>query len=84
MHHLVETVGVLKGTRVGVVWILARSLAATALVLVVVAVTLGLLSEVWSFKNLRLIQYLCLNSVRIQLNVETPLFHFLRFSDHFI
>ena len=84
VHHLVETVGVLKWTRVGIVRVLSRSLATTSLVLVVVAVSLGLLSKVWSFKNLWLIQYFCLDSVRIQLNIKTPLFHLLRFCDHFI
>ena len=84
VHHLVEAVGVLKRTRVGIVRVLARSLATTSLVLVVVAVSLGLLSKVWSFKNLWLIQYFCLDSVRIQLNIKTPLFHLLRFCDHFI
>lgn len=52
MNHLVETVGVLQGTRAGFIWSFSW-VASSSLVLVVVATSGGLLSKVWSFINHR-------------------------------
>jgi len=82
VDHRVETVGVIQGTGSCRVWI--RSRGRVRLCLVVLIATRSLLLEVGGLEDLRLFENLGFNSVRVELDVQSPLLDLLTFSNHLV
>jgi len=83
VHHRVQAVRVVERAGHWIVGITARRRLGL-LVVVVLAATGCLLLEVRRFVNLRLLEDLCLDGVRVELDVQAPLFDLLRLSDHLV
>mmetsp|Transcript_12498 Transcript_12498/g.15983 ORF Transcript_12498/g.15983 Transcript_12498/m.15983 type:complete len:291 (-) Transcript_12498:1479-2351(-) len=82
MHHRVEAVRVVEGARHRVVRV--ASGRRLLLLVVILVAACRLLLEVWCFINLRFLQNLGLDGVRVELDVQTPLLDLLRLGNHFV
>lgn len=82
VHHRVQTVRIVKRTRH---WILGVAASWRLGLKVVVLVAAGsLLLEVRRFVNHGFVEYLGLDRIRVELNVQAPLFDFLRLRNHLV